>query len=585
MLNDEQIMEEKRRKQIAIIKASNELIKQSKERMLMSNKVSDLEKAERAKQMDSAITENFDKARSYLGAGAEEVNDAQFKDADPFYKEKYKQRLELRGMTDEQMHDKSGKVKVVVNAKKNIPKGRRGRKHGEEAQLETKTVDLSKIDDDVIEHLDNEEELMKASMINTKSDMRKVSARHERELEQGMNGLLVDTLKQKKVIATEENIGRTINADTPQKETVRRKSTKPITDSEKTVKATATVTNKRTPIVDEDDFDNVEEMTDAVEDVSENNETINKADSYKFDFDSIPSYVQYDVIPLPSRGECYPHKKGKIPVSYLTASDENIIASPNMYRDGKVIDVILKRKILDKSVDVDELCKGDRDAIVLWLRSTGYGPDFPITVTNPNNTEKKYDLSIDLRQFEYLPFNLKGDENGWFEWKSSKGDVLKFKYLSSKDEKELRDELMGQATDVDCAGILINANFMEQFIKHTDNIDEDRKEDLMSCVEDIRELMKDVEANIEKDEDTLYLTSVTTQMIKQTMAVNGNTDREYIKMYIENMRAKDANDYRNYITDNIPGVDFNMTVDVPESDGGGSFDTFLRLDNYVFANI
>lgn len=60
-------------------------------------------------------------------------------------------------------------------------------------------------------------------------------------------------------------------------------------------------------------------------------------------------------------------------MSYLTAMDENIINNPQIYKDGKLIDTILERKIVDKNIDIHSLCRGDRDAIVLWLRRTGYG--------------------------------------------------------------------------------------------------------------------------------------------------------------------------------------------------------------------
>ena len=51
------------------------------------------------------------------------------------------------------------------------------------------------------------------------------------------------------------------------------------------------------------------------------------------------------------------------------------------------------------------------------------------------------------------------------------------------------------------------------------------------------------------------------------------------------MRSNDAYRYRNIYNENIPGVDFKLTVNVPESDGGGSFTTFLKLGNDVFLNI
>ena len=39
---------------------------------------------------------------------------------------------------------------------------------------------------------------------------------------------------------------------------------------------------------------------------------------------------QYEWVELPSRGECYPHKKSKVPVAYMTAMDENIIVSEKL---------------------------------------------------------------------------------------------------------------------------------------------------------------------------------------------------------------------------------------------------------------
>ena len=87
------------------------------------------------------------------------------------------------------------------------------------------------------------------------------------------------------------------------------------------------------------------------------------------------------------------------------------------------------------------------------------------------------------------------------------------------------------------------------------------------------------------DEDTIAANIITEEMILRTVSVNGKTDTNYIKNYIENLRTKDAYEYRKYISKNTPGVDFKITIEIPESDGGGSFDTFLRIDDYIFRNI
>lgn len=97
-------------------------------------------------------------------------------------------------------------------------------------------------------------------------------------------------------------------------------------------------------------------------------------------FNDVDPSLQYDVIQLPSNGQCYKSKVDRVPVAYLTAYDENIITSPNLYKDGLVIDFLLKNKVVNSDINVDDLVSGDADAIILFLRATSYGPDFPIVV-------------------------------------------------------------------------------------------------------------------------------------------------------------------------------------------------------------
>ena len=155
-------------------------------------------------------------------------------------------------------------------------------------------------------------------------------------------------------------------------------------------------------------------------------------------FNDMNTDVQYDVIPIPSNGECYKGKMSRIQVSYLTAYDENLITSPNLYQDGLIIDFLLKHKIMNKSINPENLCKGDIDAIILWLRATGYGTDFPINVLDPE-TGEYFDTEIDLSTIKMKPFTLKGDENGHFDFTLPiSKDKVKFKFLSRKDERTLK---------------------------------------------------------------------------------------------------------------------------------------------------
>lgn len=303
--------------------------------------------------------------------------------------------------------------------------------------------------------------------------------------------------------------------------------------------------------------------------------------SYAFDYGSIPDYVQYDIIPLPSNGECYPSKCGRIPVRYLTAADENLIASPNLYANGQLIDALLKRCILDKSFDVDKMCTGDRDAVVLWLRATAYGPMYPVTAMN-RETGKVYNTTVNLSEFKFIESKLKGDENGWFTYKNENGDILKYKWLSKKEIDEVFKETIGKYINNSKLNLAKAINEAERNIiaiesetnEHDDNLDE--------AIAYIRDWIGESDRN---ESDEIYSKAVTENMIKYTMEINGNNDVNFIRRYIENMRAMEAKKYRDFVAENRSGVDLSVSIPIPESDGGGSFETFLDIGDTIFINV
>lgn len=292
----------------------------------------------------------------------------------------------------------------------------------------------------------------------------------------------------------------------------------------------------------------------------------------------------YDVIPLPSNGACYPNKKANIKVSYLTASDENVITSPHLYRDGMVIDVLLKRKVLEDDFDTDDLCSGDADAITLWLRATSYGTDFPIAVDDPE-TGKRIESVVDLTTIKYKPFTLESDENGHFEYilPLSK-DVVKFKFLTRKEEKEI-DKESTEANDY-----IYNFN-VARLLRDLKNLSNSPV--LLNKVKNNEKIIEIIDAldsmmTVDKVEDLevpLVGTMITTRLEKSIVSINGNEDRDFITKYVTTMRAKDSLMLRRYMLENEPGLDFEIEVERPKSLGGGSFKTFLEWDDTVFLNI
>lgn len=334
--------------------------------------------------------------------------------------------------------------------------------------------------------------------------------------------------------------------------------------------------NRINTVSEENDSKKIDTVDD--EQVMSQSETV---DSEKTNFNDVDPSLQYDVIQLPSNGQCYKSKIDRVPVAYLTAYDENIITSPNLYKDGLVIDFLLKNKIVNKDINVDDLVSGDADAIILFLRATSYGPDFPIVVQDPE-TGEQIETSVDLTTLKPKEFKLKGDENGHFEFVTPlRKDTIKFRYLTRGQERKLKQvtELEGYGTKSHMLErereLLLGA------LSNDKVLNESERKSIRAAIN----TMKNWSKRLNDLNDSEYTKIMTNNMQLQVVAVNGNYDREYVRKYVNAMPARDSLALRKYINNNMPGIDFNIEIQRPESLGGGSFKTFLNWDDSVFLNI
>lgn len=290
----------------------------------------------------------------------------------------------------------------------------------------------------------------------------------------------------------------------------------------------------------------------------------------------------YDTIPLVSNGQCYPHKKSMLPIGYLTAADENMIIEPNMYVNGLIFDNLLRNKILDEDINPDLLIKADRDQIILWLRMTGYGVEFPVRAIDPD-TEKEFEAIADLSQIKPKPFKLIGDENGWFDFKlPQSGDDIKFSYPNRIEERKFEEFLTNGHK-------AIQKNKFKNIINDLKDVNDKNNEIITEkdkiYLDNIISGLEAVYEDIGYDTPTVYPKIVTERLNMHIKAVNGNTDREYILNYINNMLTKDSLALRNYMNDNEPELDYEIELERPESLGGGSIKTFLEIGPTLFFNI
>lgn len=289
----------------------------------------------------------------------------------------------------------------------------------------------------------------------------------------------------------------------------------------------------------------------------------------------------FDVIPLPSKGEAYADKIAKMPVAYLTAYDENMIVSPNLYRDNLIIDYMLQEKLLSNEIDPMDLLEGDRDAIILFLRASGYGNEYPITATD-EATGKEFDAVIDLSKLQYKDFNLKGDSKGWFSFTLPVSGVeVKFRFPTHRDIVTLEKLQKAEENKVKRESILNYVETLDTFIESDNEIGKDEKIKVRQAIRTLESWAD----NMDEENALKYNHTLTNRLNLLIMAVDGVTDRQYIRDFIRKMNVRDSAALRKYMNANEPGIDYNIEIERPASLGGGSFKTFLQLDQFLFLNI
>lgn len=149
----------------------------------------------------------------------------------------------------------------------------------------------------------------------------------------------------------------------------------------------------------------------------------------------IENNSEYITVALPSKGECYPCKKPSLRLSHMTAMDENIITSEELRDSMEVCDTLLSHKLIDKEIDVKDLCVGDRNALLVALRIDGYGNDYECHEFDFDGNETV--RNIDLSKVECEEFTMTSDENGLFNYCDKHDNKYKFRFITHKDDCEL----------------------------------------------------------------------------------------------------------------------------------------------------
>jgi len=220
-------------------------------------------------------------------------------------------------------------------------------------------------------------------------------------------------------------------------------------------------------------------------------------------------------VPLPSRGLVYPvesslHGKDSVDIKGMTTQEEDILTSAALIKKGTVITELIRSCLLDPSVSVNDLLSGDRNALMVAIRITGYGAEYNPMIQCPA-CEGRQEFSVNLSDLEIKPLEIEpvtpGHNQFAFKLPVS-GRTVIFRFLTGKEEEEI---------------LALMENKKKKGLQNS---------------------------NV-----------VTTRLFYSILSIDGETDRSKISKLITFMQARDSLALRQYIDKHEPGIDMRHPFD------------------------
>lgn len=224
-----------------------------------------------------------------------------------------------------------------------------------------------------------------------------------------------------------------------------------------------------------------------------------------------------EFVDLPSRGRFYPEEHplsgvDSLEIKYMTAKEEDILTSQTLLRKGLALERLLQSVIIDKRINPETMLVGDRNAVLVASRITGYGEEYTVAVSCPECTASTdYDFNLSKYQFKEsddICFTKTEDDTHTARLPASKLEV-EVRMLTGKDEKYL------------------------------------------------------LEQRERKKKKKLPETMLTDQLKRIIVSINGITDTPQIKAAISNLPARDSRYLRTIYDQLVPNIDMRQEFECP----------------------
>lgn len=225
--------------------------------------------------------------------------------------------------------------------------------------------------------------------------------------------------------------------------------------------------------------------------------------------------VPFEVVPLPSKGLIYGEEhplcdEKEVEIKPMTAVQENILASKALIKNGTVMSVLMKSCFTNTSIDPTSLLIGDKSAILLGIRISGFGADYRVQTRCPACNEE-FLHTFDLSKCEMKPL----------EEQPVRPHTNLFEFALPKSKKIVQFSLLTDADDL--------------------------------------EIMQ-TQRNRSKTLNTEIDMRITDELTKMIKSVDGKEDREFIAKFVRSMSVMDSRAFRKHVVSIQPGVDLEEEV-------------------------
>ncbi len=164
-----------------------------------------------------------------------------------------------------------------------------------------------------------------------------------------------------------------------------------------------------------------------------------------------------ELVDLPSKGKYYHpnhplHNKDTVEIRLMTAKDEDILTSQSLLKKGVALDRFIDGIIKEKGVNSSNLLVGDKNAILIAARVSGYGPEYNAKVTCPscgaNNKHEFYLDDIKPKEKEIDESMISMTDRGTFITRLPFCDMdAEFRLLYGSDESKIAAKLLNKRKD------------------------------------------------------------------------------------------------------------------------------------------